>query len=204
MHEFSIVDGFVEISECMAEMTKYVVNEPSKSHETTLHTEDLEDSFTMLQSMKESSSHSERASFLGNTAFYAQEGNEKRSNYFSNVLKSAKQKASSFKWRQLDTRGSTDSMDEKPPIVTSSFQAAETDELPVSSQVEEEPQHEQTDLLILALISCQYQKDFKANKEAKLAEWLDGTGDLDDNCGTGDEKREKELFKNDEKIRLGD
>ena len=56
------------------------------------------------------SSHSERASFLGNTAFYAQEGNEKRSNYFSNVLKSAKQKASSFKWRQLDTRGSTDSM----------------------------------------------------------------------------------------------
>ncbi|KAG4908125.1 hypothetical protein JHK82_056779 [Glycine max] len=73
--------------------------------------------------------------------------------------------------------------------VTSSFQAAETDELPVSSQVEEEPQHEQTDLLILALISCQYQKDFKANKEAKLAEWLDGTGDLDDNCGTGDEKR---------------
>ncbi|KAH1191483.1 hypothetical protein GmHk_20G058734 [Glycine max] len=29
MHEFSIVDGFVEISECMAEMTKYVVNEPS-------------------------------------------------------------------------------------------------------------------------------------------------------------------------------
>ncbi|TKY51630.1 MEF2BNB-like protein [Spatholobus suberectus] len=79
MHEFSTVDGFVEISECLAEMTKYVANEPSvglffiqhhaqnavpnvikvqknvvqKSHETTLRTEDLEDSTTMVRSMKE-------------------------------------------------------------------------------------------------------------------------------------------------------
>lgn len=51
--------------------------------------------------------------------------------------------------------------------VTSSFQAAETDELPVSSQVEEEPQHEQTDLVILALISCQYQKDLTTSKLIK-------------------------------------
>ncbi|KAH1139278.1 hypothetical protein GLYMA_10G207600v4 [Glycine max] len=263
MHEFSIVDGFVEISECMAEMTKYVANEPSvglffiqqhaqnavpniikvkknvveKSHETTLHTEDLEDSVTMVQSMKEcgfpiadkmireikkslitmetkqpkrglihpaSSSHSERASFLGNAAFYAQEGNEKRSNYFSNVLKSAKEKAGSFKWRQLDTRGSIDSTDEKPPMypnlpllvtsasITSSFRAAETDELPVSSQVEDESQHKQTDVsdISINLLSVSERfDDFKANKEAKLAEWLDGTGNLDDNCGTGDEKR---------------
>lgn len=79
MHEFSTVDGFVEISECMADMIKYVANEPSvglyfiqqhaqnavpnvikadkniveKVHETTLHTEDLEDSITAVRSMKE-------------------------------------------------------------------------------------------------------------------------------------------------------
>lgn len=78
MHGFSTVDGFVEISECLAEMIKYVANEPSaglffiqqhtqnavpnviklknnvvkKSRETTLHTEDLDDSVTMVKSMK--------------------------------------------------------------------------------------------------------------------------------------------------------
>lgn len=76
--------------------------------------------------------------------------------------------------------------------VTSSFQAAETDELPVSSQVEDESQHKQTDVsdISINLLSVSERfDDFKANKEAKLAEWLDGTGNLDDNCGTGDEKR---------------
>ncbi|KAM6600737.1 hypothetical protein CsatA_020346 [Cannabis sativa] len=79
MHGFSTVDGFVDITECLAEMIKYVANEPSlglfyvqqhtqnavpaviqlrnnvveKSHETTLHTEDSEDSITMVRSMKE-------------------------------------------------------------------------------------------------------------------------------------------------------
>ncbi|RDX85906.1 hypothetical protein CR513_32825, partial [Mucuna pruriens] len=256
MHEFSTVDGFVEISECMAEMAKYVANEPSvglffiqhhaqnavpnvikvkknvveKSHETTLHTEDLEDSVAMVRSMKEcgipiadkmigeiqnslvtmatkqpkrgiihpvSSSQTERASF------YALEGNEKRSNYFSNVLKSAKQKASSFKWQQLDTRGSVDFIDEKPQMypnlplsatsasITSSFPAIETEELPVSSPVEAETQHEETDVsdISINLLSVAERYDyFKSNKEAKLEEWLAGTGSLDDNRSTGDEK----------------
>ncbi|KAH1261668.1 hypothetical protein GmHk_02G004476 [Glycine max] len=79
MHGFSPVDGFVEISNCLAEVIKYVGNESStglffiqhhtqnavpnviklknniidKSHETTLHTEDLEDSVSMVRSMKE-------------------------------------------------------------------------------------------------------------------------------------------------------
>lgn len=79
MHGFSTVDGFVEISDCMAEMIKYVANEPSvglffiqqhtqnvvpnviklnnsvteKSHETTLNTQDLENSVIMVRSMKE-------------------------------------------------------------------------------------------------------------------------------------------------------
>ncbi|CAL5439235.1 unnamed protein product [Camellia sinensis] len=79
MHEFSTVDGFVEVTESLAEMIKYVANEPlvglfyvqqhtqnavpnlinlknnvmEKSRELTLHTEDLEDSITMVRSMKD-------------------------------------------------------------------------------------------------------------------------------------------------------
>lgn len=79
MHEFSTLDGFVDISECTAEMIKYIANEPSvglfyvqqhtrnavpnlvrlrnkisdASHETTLHTEDSEDSIDMVRSMRE-------------------------------------------------------------------------------------------------------------------------------------------------------
>ena len=79
MHGFSIIHGFVVISDCVTEMIKYVANEPSvglffiqqhtqksvpnviklrnnvidKSHETTLHTHDLEDSITMVKSIKE-------------------------------------------------------------------------------------------------------------------------------------------------------
>ncbi|AEC09641.1 hypothetical protein AtNW77_Chr2g0260701 [Arabidopsis thaliana] len=79
MHEFSTVDGFAEINESLAEMIKYIANEPSvglyyiqqhirnaapnvinlnnnvleKSRETGLHTEDLEDSIAMVKSMKD-------------------------------------------------------------------------------------------------------------------------------------------------------
>ncbi|GMH11246.1 hypothetical protein Nepgr_013087 [Nepenthes gracilis] len=79
MYDFSAADGFVELSECMGEMIKYVANEPSvglyyiqqhaqhavpnaislknnvikNSRETILHTEDLEDSITIVRSMKE-------------------------------------------------------------------------------------------------------------------------------------------------------
>ncbi|KAF8080305.1 hypothetical protein N665_0957s0006 [Sinapis alba] len=79
MHEFSTVDGFAEINESLAEMIKYIANEPSvglyyiqqhvrnaapnvlnlssnvldKSRETALHTEDLDDSIAMVRSMKE-------------------------------------------------------------------------------------------------------------------------------------------------------
>ncbi|KAL9662866.1 hypothetical protein QQ045_027701 [Rhodiola kirilowii] len=83
MHEFSTVDGFVEINESLADMIKYLANEPSvglfyvqqhtqnvvpnviklknkisdKSRETALHTEDLEDSIAMVSSMKECGTH---------------------------------------------------------------------------------------------------------------------------------------------------
>ncbi|XP_073017351.1 uncharacterized protein [Primulina eburnea] len=79
MQEFSTVDGFLEVTEDLADMIKYVANEPSvglfyvqkhiqnatpnlvnlknnvveKSHETVLHTEDADDSISMMRSMKE-------------------------------------------------------------------------------------------------------------------------------------------------------
>ncbi|CAN8287207.1 unnamed protein product [Cochlearia groenlandica] len=79
MHEFSTVDGFVEINESLAEMIKYIANEPSvglyyiqqhvrnaapnvlklnrdvseKTRETALHTQDLDDSISMVKSMKD-------------------------------------------------------------------------------------------------------------------------------------------------------
>lgn len=79
MNGFSTVDGFVEITESFGEMIKYVANEPSvglfyvqqhaqnavpnlvalnnnvteKSRITTLHAQDLDDSVTVVRSMKE-------------------------------------------------------------------------------------------------------------------------------------------------------
>ncbi|GAB2276805.1 hypothetical protein Dimus_011520 [Dionaea muscipula] len=79
MYEFSAGDGFVELNESLGEMIKYIANEPSvglyyiqqhaqhavpnvvglrnniveNSRETLLQAEDLEDSITMVRSMKE-------------------------------------------------------------------------------------------------------------------------------------------------------
>lgn len=79
MDGFSPVDGFVEIAECLAEMAKYLANEPSvglfyiqqhsqntvpnlvnlkndvrgKSHGLSLQTEDSDESVTMVRSIKE-------------------------------------------------------------------------------------------------------------------------------------------------------
>ena len=79
MHVFSTVDGFVEITESLMDMIKFIANEPSagifyvqqhthtavpnlisltsktegKSRQVTLHTADSEDSIFMVRSMKE-------------------------------------------------------------------------------------------------------------------------------------------------------
>ncbi|XP_058762182.1 uncharacterized protein LOC131635568 [Vicia villosa] len=280
MHEFSTVDGFVEISECMADMIKYVANEPSvglyfiqqhaqnavpnvvkadkdiveKVHETALSTEDLEDSITAVRSMKDCGfsivdemigdinksleimktkkpksgltlsststprSQTERTNFWGNRSLYAQEGDDKKSNYFSNVLKTAKQKVSNLKWQQSDDKGPIYSKEEKlqyPDLplsitsdgITSYVQATEPDELPVSSQVEDESQHLQTDdseISIKLLSLSERFDDFKANKEAKLEEWLEGTSNHDDSCNTNDEKRVEKHLENGEKTKVGD
>ncbi|KAJ7975026.1 MEF2BNB-like protein [Quillaja saponaria] len=232
MHGFSTVDGFVEISECLAEMIKFVANEPSvgllyiqqhtkkavpnvihlknnvaeKFHETTLHTEDLEDSITMVRSMKECgfpivdemirdikksmvimktkrprrglinhpASNLQAGKTSSRSAFDSQEGSRRSGNYFSTVLKSAKEKASTLKWPQPSLLLSATSSG-----TSSSLLGTEADELPLSGQGEDQSRkhEEQADLNIFGhkLLSVSEKfDDFKADKEAQLEEWLEG------------------------------
>ncbi|TXG49458.1 hypothetical protein EZV62_025333 [Acer yangbiense] len=273
MHGFSTVDGFVEITESLAEMIKYVANEPSvglfyiqqhtqsavpnlvnlknsvveKSHETSLHTEDLEDSNTMVSSMKEcgfviaddmikdikkslvlmSTKQPKRGLInrqtsgfqmgktspwgsvsWGRSSVLAPQDNEKNGNYFSTVFKSAREKANTFKWPQLESKDTIVVQGEKQllpyPTQLLSFASAESsssqpdmeaDELPVSSQVvdeplEEEEEEEEGKEETTADASSSHHNlfsltenfdDFKADKEAKLEEWLEKTDtNLDD------------------------
>ncbi|KAL5735032.1 hypothetical protein ACOSP7_032893 [Xanthoceras sorbifolium] len=272
MHGFSTVDGFVEITESLAEMIKYVANEPSvglfyiqqhtqnavpnlvnlkknvveKSHETSLHTEDLEDSNTVVRSMKEcgfyiaddmirdirkslvlmstkqpkrglihkqtSGFQMGRASTWGSVSWgrstsFALQGDEKNSNYFSSVFKSAREKAGNLKWPQLESKDTILAQGEKlmpyptPPLSVASAESSssrldiEADELPLSSQVVDEPHEEEEEKEgteeATANISSSHHKllllpenfdDFKADKEAKLEEWLEETdSNLDNN-----------------------
>ncbi|KAF5961163.1 hypothetical protein HYC85_002372 [Camellia sinensis] len=306
-----IVDGFVRVTESLVEMMKYVANEPSvglfsvqqhtqnavpnvinlknnvmeKSRELTLHTEDLEDSITMVRPMKDCGfpiademigdikkslvikstkqpvwlrrrvrrgsdllfgvfSSSEKSpprrghllgqggslkifefsnSFLepsptqpkrglihnpssgfqmGRTSSWGlstwgcnadsmwQDG-ERTGNYLASVLKLAKERASKFKWPQLDPKESIQSKGEKlvsylnPPlpvsasITNSTLPDAEADELPVSSQIDDElqqelPVDESASNHQLVSFSENYD-EFTAEREAKLEEWLGGT-----------------------------
>ncbi|XP_011094513.1 uncharacterized protein LOC105174188 [Sesamum indicum] len=263
MNDFSTVDGFVEISEDLADMIKFVANEPSvglfyiqqhtqnaapnvinlknnvveKSHETTLHTEDLEDSITMVRSMKEcglpiademigeikrslsviSSTqpkrgliYNSRTGFLGRTsswspatwgrnAVHSRQDNDKSTGYLSSVLKSAKQTANSFKWPEVEPReayqskGENVSSDHAPPFLsaiggpTPPTPEAETEDLPLSSEVGRELQEESQ--LSKSMSHQQFfslyenYDEFKADQEAKLEEWLGETGNDKDRAG---------------------
>ncbi|GLT66802.1 hypothetical protein SLA2020_391500 [Shorea laevis] len=255
MNGFSTVDGFVEITENLAEMIKYVANEPSvglfyvqqhtqnaipnvitlknnvveKSHETTLHTEDLEDSITMVRSMKECgspiademikdirnsltimSTKQPRRGLINNPSSGFQLGKtsswgpvtwgrssghaqQDGSGYFSTIFKSAKQRASNVTWVQLESKQRMQKLVPypTPPLsvtsasTSSSIPDTEADELPLSSQLadeldegEENREEAQDDADSqnnnLLSVSEDFD-DFKANKEAKLEEWLDGT-----------------------------
>ncbi|OMO65558.1 hypothetical protein CCACVL1_21495 [Corchorus capsularis] len=270
MNGFSTVDGFVEITESLSEMIKYMANEPSvglfyvqqhaqnaipnvvnlnnhvveKSREAALHTEDLEDSLTMVRSMKEcgfpiaddmikdiknsltimstkqpkrglisspaSSFQMRRSSSWGPIAWGQGSGKAEQdgSNYFSTVIKSARQKASNFKWPQLEPKEQIQTEPQKPPpypapplsvasaSTSSSVIDTEADELPLSNQMADELHEEQEkeeteddDKPVdhkLSLLSENYE-DFKADKEAKLEQWLDGTeGKVDKNGGESD------------------
>lgn len=117
------------------------------------------------------------------------------SNYFSTVFKSAKQKASNLKWAQLDTKESIETKNEKfvsypkPPLEFSAASTSATtmegdgDELPVSSPTadkiqEEEEEESQVNKSLssdkLLALSEDFD-EFRADREAKLEEWLGGS-----------------------------
>ncbi|KAJ6909295.1 hypothetical protein NC652_020324 [Populus alba x Populus x berolinensis] len=262
MHGFSIVDGFAEITESLAEMINYVANEPSvglfyvqqhtrnavpnvirlknnvveKSRETNLHTEDLEDSITVVKSMKECGFpvademirdirtslailsakqprrgliNSPASGFqMGRTSSWgpgtwgrngddAKKDGKRTSNYFSTVFKSAKERASNFKWPPRDSKESTTIQVEKPlsypnpsqlvGISSSSLPAAELDELPWSSLTADEQELDKekdqdgvNSPPYNILLVTENHNDFQADKEAKLEEWLGRTADNQD------------------------
>lgn len=260
MYGFSTVDGFVEIAESSAEMIKYIANEPStglfyiqqhtknavpnvinlknsvvdKSHESTLHTQDSEDSITMLRSMKECgfpiademirdinkslaimATKQPRRGLIRNTSGMQQPGristwrsatwgrstivaprvDDSSGGYISTVFKSAREKASNFRWPQLDIKEDlaqveVDKVQPQPnqPLVASASSSSsqpdmDTEELPLSSQVNDELQrNDQADVNLdsdLLSVSDNFD-DFRADKEAKLEEWLGGSGGLND------------------------
>ncbi|KAL2326687.1 hypothetical protein Fmac_025745 [Flemingia macrophylla] len=254
MHGFSSVDGFVEISNCLADMIKYVANEPSaglffiqqhtqnavpsvmklknnvtdKSHETTLHREDLEDSIAMVRSMKECGfpiademigdikkslatitrnqpkgalNHRSTFNFQRESAYsavYAQEESEIKGNYFSSVFQFSKQKTNSLKWPQLVSTASENSIAEKPHLYHSvslpdmsakTNASSQTDKKNIPSQIEDESQPELSDIRDKLFSSSENFDDFKASKQAKLQEWLEGTTNGGENCLRDDEKR---------------
>ncbi|OVA09406.1 Uncharacterized protein family UPF0402 [Macleaya cordata] len=249
MDGFSTVDGFMDVNEGVVDMLKYLANEPSvglyyvqqhtqnavpnllhlndkvvdRSHETTLHTEDLEDSIIMVRSMKQcglsiademvkeinkslmimstsqprrglirnpsSGFETSKSSSWGPVAFGygavgTQQDGDGSASYFSSVLKSAKQRAAGIRWPQLDPNQSSGIIGQKlrfpnPPLsevaaasTVSTLPVNEAEELPLSSQIVDEqhdgcsPTHE------LSSVSENYE-EFKADREAKLKEWLE-------------------------------
>lgn len=251
MFELSIADGFVEINESLGDMIKYVANEPSvglyyiqqhaqnavpnvirlknniieKSHEVSLHTDDLEDSIAITKSMKDcgfpiidkmirdiktsltimstkqplrgvvqhwNSSYQmgtgvgSGSSSWGNWARSAvslQNDGERGGSYFSNVLKSAKKKAGNLKWRQLDLKEQRETVgggdlsnygDPRllPSVSNSSTQPDEADELPALGNLHGTIDGEQQPVIPA---SVDYDK-FKADRGARLEEWLNGVG----------------------------
>lgn len=262
MCEISTADGFVEINENLGDMIKYVANEPSvglyyiqqhaqtavpnvvrlknnvmeKSHEVSLHTEDLEDSVAMTKSMKEcgfsiiddmlrdiktsltimSTKQPVRGVIQHRNSSYQMSGptsswgpvtwarsavsvqgsdDERGRSYFSNVFK----KAGNLKWGQLKEMGDSSvggdlsSYDGdrrlSAPVSSSSTQPDESDELPVSSQVQDEMANGDnvaTKGKPRPLLPPSNDFDeFKADREARLEEWLKGSSSIVQK-GTGD------------------
>ncbi|KAL9245171.1 hypothetical protein vseg_018850 [Gypsophila vaccaria] len=99
---------------------------------------------------------------------------EKPDSYFSSVFKSAKEKAVSLKWPQIDPKEAEELTEAIPPGSNNS------DELPVSSQVENEiteESHSSTDGKTQQPPSeeCNFD-EFRAEREALLEDWLTSSG----------------------------
>ncbi|XP_057746384.1 uncharacterized protein LOC130965637 [Arachis stenosperma] len=199
MHGFYGADSFVELGECWVEMIKYVANEPSiglffiqqhtqtdvpniiklrnnvivKSRETSLHTQDLEDSIVMVRSMKE----------CGFSIVDEMIGDIKK----SLITMGTKQPKKGLIHPATN-------IDRTSFAGITSSQGMKTEEFNLSNLIKDEPQfqsqpqHNDVRDLEKLLVSEKYD-DFKANIEAKLEEWLKGTNSHYDNCQTVHDKK---------------
>ncbi|KAL1553198.1 hypothetical protein AAHA92_13904 [Salvia divinorum] len=264
MHGFSTIDGFVEINEKLADMLKFVANEPSaglyyiqqhtqnvtpnildlknkvskKSRETALQTEDLDDSMTMIKSMKECGipvademlrdikkslsiisakqprrglMYSSNTGFLartsswspaswGRNAVFPQQDGNRSPGYLSSAFKSVTRRALRLNLSQTGFEEALESKNRKRPsdigpAVAStsgsrpSGMAAEQETLdsPLSNESGRELQEESQLSKSLShqhfLSLYENYDEFKADREAKLEEWLGGSGGAEDQRG---------------------
>ncbi|XP_075502757.1 uncharacterized protein LOC142540472 isoform X2 [Primulina tabacum] len=118
------------------------------------------------------------ATFGSNSMFPHPDG-EKNGGYLSGVFKSAKQKVTNLKWPQVESKESMKSEDTSPNAKESHLTVPEAEGEDLLSnqdgkQLQEESQLS-TSLSHLALLSlCENYDEFKADREAKLEEWLGG------------------------------
>ncbi|KAF5729480.1 hypothetical protein HS088_TW21G01646 [Tripterygium wilfordii] len=230
MHGFSIVDGFAELNECLAEMIKYIANEPSlglyyvqqhsqntvpnvinlnnhvveKSQETTLHTEDLEDSIAMVGSVKECGFliAEEMIKDIGKSLAIMSQKQPRRGLIHNPTSSFHVGRSSSWgpaMWGRTAV-SSRQNYQRKDDV--------EGDKLPVSSrdanELEEEEEEEEEEkgeekegrenislpLHTILWSLPQNFDEFKANKEAELEEWLEGTvGSLNCDLRSGEAQR---------------
>ncbi|KAJ6720224.1 MEF2B PROTEIN [Salix viminalis] len=203
MHGFSTVDGFVEITESLAEMSKYAANEPSvglfyvqqhaqnaipnvirlknnvveKSRVSNLHTEDLKDSITMVKSMKECGFPVAEEMIRDiRKSLATMSAKQPRRGLINNPISGFQMGRTSS--QRMGTWGRNGDDTEKDGKRTS------TDELPLSSptaggqQLDEEEDQSGVNLPHYNILLLPENFDeFKADKEAELEEWLGGTAD---------------------------
>ncbi|KAG8651125.1 hypothetical protein MANES_07G133148v8 [Manihot esculenta] len=213
-------------------------NIKEKTHETILHTEDLEDSIAVVRSMKDCGFpiademirdiraslalmserqprrgllHSATSGFqIGRTRSWGpstwghnriEQESRRTSNYLSSVFKTAKETASNFKWPQFEPKDSMPTAAEKlqshnnsselvaSASTSSSLPDMESDEqadsMPLPSQAADDLQaeDEQVEMNLLppkVMSLLENYDEFKADKEAKLEEWLGETGEIQD------------------------
>ncbi|XP_076919908.1 uncharacterized protein LOC143580875 [Bidens hawaiensis] len=207
MYEYSPVDGFIDISEGLGNMIKSLANEPSvglvyvqqhthkavpnllnlknsivaKSHEISLHTEDSEDSITMLRSMKECGFPIVDDMVKDITKSLAiMSSKQPKKGLISSKSVSGSQTGS---WGASAWRGVNDA-EKSTNYLSSVFKSAKekatnlkwapqesTEEVPMTGNQEKDVL---VDDLILDLARAENFDEFKADKEARFEEWLSG------------------------------
>ncbi|KAI3983808.1 hypothetical protein MKX01_011516 [Papaver californicum] len=210
MEGFSTIDGFANVNEGVIDMLKYLANEPSvglyyvqqhthtalpnllhlnekvvsKSYETMLHTEDLEDSITMVRSMKQCGlsiaddmvKEINKSLIVMSTSYPRLINNSTSASQTSRSINSWGSVAfgSGAVGNPQDGDGSAKKLRfPNPPLSEEVSATAYVSTLPDKAAAEElpftcdgnSPPHE------LSLLTENYE-EFKADREAKLQEWL--------------------------------